>query len=339
MPDTSDIVLTGFPTREQALASGVVLRVHIVDGIVSLADLKVDGLWEEDPVTSTYHKRTPEFFLARAETEEALVQQQKDAEIALAAAMISLEGDLPPQRDGKWSAIADNWQPYATVASEHIPVGCRAQGCKTSAEAIVAWKRAILGYAATRRGDVLWWRIPPEILGRVDFGETEARWIVYSRLMIGNEADTTLARISAGTLRPTKAMIDDKVVTAEQLAELGWLPDKADGWPVLSKFDAEKLPEDAKRAFASVIESLPPIVNLPDALPRSLFHLSTSFRAPTLSEAITGWGKELRRQIEGTNPTRLWWRVGPFGDNQCVFDPDGKQSWVVYSRCFVVLSE
>lgn len=338
MSDIGDVVLTGFPTREQALASGCVLREQIIDGIVSLADLEADILWDKDPETANWHKRTPEFCAARAETLAAAFQQQKDAEIALAAAMISLEADLPPQRDGKPLAIADNYQPYDVVASEYRNPGERWIGLATSAAAIAAWKRAMLEHAATHKGDVLWWRTRPEVRGQVGFGETTARWIVYSRLMIGNEADTPLARIAAGTLRPTKNMVIDNAVTAEQLAELGWVMDgRGFDQPELSKFDAEKVPTDAKLAFAATIEALPPVVAAPEEIPGAFLHIQTSWAAPTLAKAVAGWGQELLRQIGDANTKSLWWRVVPYADNMTDFLED-EARWVVYSRCSIALS-
>jgi hypothetical protein len=75
------------------------------------------------------------------------------------------------------------------IASVERHEGESMKGCRTSAEAIANWKRALLEYAATHSGDVLWWRFRPEIQGAVPFGQTAAAWLVYSRLAIGNSTD------------------------------------------------------------------------------------------------------------------------------------------------------
>jgi hypothetical protein len=74
----------------ETVEGDIVTREMIGDNIVFLAELKADPLWERDDVTGVWHRRTPEFFTAQASAREALIQQQKDAEIALAAALISL---------------------------------------------------------------------------------------------------------------------------------------------------------------------------------------------------------------------------------------------------------
>ena len=135
-------------------------------------------LWEKDPLTGQWHMCSLDFLVQRAEVEARLVQQRKDAEIALAAALISLEGDLPPQQDVPPSAYAPNGMLHAIVASGKTHT--------TSAAAIADWKRALLEYVATHSGDLLWWRARPEIFVSIPFAQTTPRWIVYSRLAIGN---------------------------------------------------------------------------------------------------------------------------------------------------------
>ena len=125
---------------------GVVTREMCHDNLVSIAELKADPLWEEDDVTGNWLRRTPEFFAAQAETREALIQQQKDAEVALVAALIGLEADLPSQQDGPPTAFAPNRVPYVVIASAATRPGEEIKRCRTSAEAIANWKRALLEY-------------------------------------------------------------------------------------------------------------------------------------------------------------------------------------------------
>lgn len=174
--------------------AGVVTREMILDNIVHEPDLEGDPLWDKDPITANWFRRTPEFIKARAYASEALVQQRKDAEIALAAVLISLEPELPPQQDGTPCAIAPNGLPYVLITRELDEWRGRDDDERfhrhpTFAEAIAVWKREISEFVASHPGDTLWWRCRPEISGDIKFGDTEARWLVYSRLMIGRAID------------------------------------------------------------------------------------------------------------------------------------------------------
>ena len=233
MPDTDGIILTGIPTREQALASGFVTQEMVEDGIVSLADLRADGIWEQDTTSVTWClpwiKLTPEFVSARYDAQEAFAANKSSAEIALAAALIALEADLPTQLDGPWCAIAPNGKPYVVIDSpsgqpyvvidseEHQP-GMQRVGCSTSAEAIAAWKRAMLEYAATHKGDILWWRYRPEIGGGVDSRTAKPCWIVYSRLVIGTPLINLVKR---GERVPTVWDIEKGLITQEDIDAIG----------------------------------------------------------------------------------------------------------------------
>ena len=203
-----------------------VSRENIGDGIISLAELQADPLWEQDDVTDCWHRRTPEFFTAQAAVREALVRQQKDAEIALAAALIGLEADLPPQVDGGVSAWAPDGTHYVVIASAEHCKGEEMKRCRTSAEAIANWKRALLEYAATHTGDVLWWRYRPEIRGDVPFGRTEAAWIVYSRLAIGTPF---IEQVRRGEAVPNCWDVESHRITMDQLADLGLVFDVSTG--------------------------------------------------------------------------------------------------------------
>jgi hypothetical protein len=309
-----------------------------------IAELQADPLWERDLCTGMWHKRTLEFIAERAESLEALVQQRKDAEITLAVAIISLEPDLPPQEFGPRCAIALNGVPYDVIASEiHPGEGMEWKGHSTPAAAIAAWKRALLEYVVTHSGDVLWWRIKPEIDCRIPFGETQPRWLVYSRLTIGNEADTWLAKIADGRLRPTHAMIADNLVTIQQLAELGYVVLESGNHPMLSNFGAEKIAPDVKMAFAAVIDALPPIIKMAgDTVIENVecfVHLQTQGEGKTLAEAVTAWGQNLLALIGPLCPSQLWWRMSPFADNLFgLFHEDETRRWMVYSRCSISVS-
>lgn len=172
-----------------ALPEGaIVFREQVLDNLVSKGDLQANW-WECDPVTGNYIKCSPEFFAARAETEEALVQQRKDAQITLASAMLSIERDIPHQIDGRPSGIAENGRVHVTLASEPFQRFQEWCGHATPTEAVAAYKRALLDLVAASEGDTIWWRIRPDIDAVVRFGRTDARWRVYSRLTIGNTAD------------------------------------------------------------------------------------------------------------------------------------------------------
>jgi hypothetical protein len=178
--------------------------------------------WECDCTTGNYIKRAPEFFVARAEAEEALVQQRKDAEIILASAMLSLEPDLPTQIDAVPLAVAANGAAHAIVASEpKVEGGGWAGLSRTPAAAVAAYKRALLSFVAKHTGDTLWWRIRPEIDALIHTGETQPYWIVYSRLTIGNLADTFIERVKCGKIFPSGNDVKDNLITAAKLAELG----------------------------------------------------------------------------------------------------------------------
>lgn len=210
--------------EDAILATGIVRRSQILDGLVSIERLRKDPSWEKDFALDCWVRRSPEFFAARNAAMAALVQQQADAEIALARAIIDLEQRLPPQRDGVKRAIAETGQPYVTVVSGRVGrwEGEVLPGYATSAEAILTWRTALLGYAAENPGDTLWWRIRPEIDGRVRFGDSASSWVVYCRLLIGNQADTLIERLRRGDTAPTQHMLTDGSITERDLAALGY---------------------------------------------------------------------------------------------------------------------
>lgn len=216
--------------RKATLASGFVTRTAVADGLVDLATLKADPLWEQDFITDNWIRRTPEFFAARAITEEALSAQREAAEIALHLTLLGLAKDLPPQEDGPQFAYVPNVGGYEEVCSYDLGATCedfvtRCSWHNTSGEAMAEWRRRLLSYAATRTGDTLWWRERPEIVGRIFFGRTETLWAVYSRLLIGNFADTILEQIKRGEIAPRMEMVKDNVVTFEQLEAAGYTYD------------------------------------------------------------------------------------------------------------------
>ena len=206
-------------------------------GLVDLASLRSDPLWEQDFITSNWVWHPPEYFAARAEVEEGLPAQREAAEIALHLALIGLEGKLPTQVDGPPFAYIPDVGAYEEIVSwdHHILGDIHSFSGKhaTSSEAIAAWKSKLLAKAAQCGGDTLWWRTKPEIDGRIPFGESVAQWRVYSRLLIGNIADTLIERLRRGEMGPTRNMVADNLVTAEQLNEIGWSLDENGDWSKL----------------------------------------------------------------------------------------------------------
>jgi hypothetical protein len=213
--------------REAMLASGVVSRMAVADGLVDLATLKADPLWEQDFITDNWIRRTPEFFAARAIAEEALPGQREAAEIALHLTLLELAKDLPPQEDGPSFAYVPNVGGYHEVCSFDMNASLSVSAIedgrhRTSGEAIAEWRRRMLVFATQYSGDTLWWRERPEICGRVFFGHAEATWRVYSRLLIGNVADTLIERIKRGEIAPRTEMVKDHAVTLEALVVVGY---------------------------------------------------------------------------------------------------------------------
>lgn len=166
--------------HDEAIASGVVGWAVIQDGVVSLKELEIDPFWECDPLTGNWHRRTPEFYAARALAEDALPGQVEAAEVALGVAWLGLT--LPEQMDGPPIMIAPNGLTYEVIASYDAGEDTTHQ---TSGEAIRAWRERLMAYAASHEGDTLWWRQRPEIKARIRFGDTTPSWFVYCRLMIG----------------------------------------------------------------------------------------------------------------------------------------------------------
>jgi hypothetical protein len=210
-----------------------IMRMAVKDGFADIEALKADPLWEQDFITDNWVRRTPEYFAARAIAEEALPAQREAAQIALGVALLELAKDLPPQEDGPRFAYVPNVGGYHEVCSFDLD-GASLQSLalktlwhRTSCEAVAEWRKRLLAYAATRSGDLLWWRERPEIEGRVPFGKTETAWRVYSRLLIGNVADTIIERIRRGEIPPRVEMIKDHVVTLEALVVVGYSYDAA----------------------------------------------------------------------------------------------------------------
>lgn len=194
-------------------------------GVISMEELK-KGPWDYSIYMDCWHRRSPEFIAERAVSQEALIQQRKDAEIALAAAMISLEGDLPSQRDGDPCAVAPNGQHYVSMACEFVYEGKSLRWSMTSANAIAAWKREMLEYAATHHGDILWWGSRPTIQGQIMFSQTTAQWLVYCRFAIG---DSFIEQVKRGHRVPTCWDIQHGSVTEDEITALGLVFDLATG--------------------------------------------------------------------------------------------------------------
>lgn len=156
---------------------------------ISRDDLVASGWEDGDLSIGFWARRSPEFFSAQAASREALIHQEKDAEIALASMMLGLEPHLPIQRDGPYSARAPNGVAYTAIRSALMTSGVR-HAYATSAECIKALKQAVLSYVAKNPGDVLWWRIRPQVSGVIFFGETKPLWSFYFRLAIGSDLVT-----------------------------------------------------------------------------------------------------------------------------------------------------
>lgn len=216
------------------VAGGFVTRHAIQDGLVNKLMLLADPLWEQDFITNNWIKRTPEFMAARVEAEERLPAQCEAAVIALGVAMLALEAILPHQEDGPPHAAICGIGGYDEVVSWDYDASLRdysfAGAHKSSGDAIKEWRDRMLAYRASHDGDTLWWRWRPEIEGQIPFGESEARWRVYSRFVIGNVADTLIERLKRGEFRPNRNMIADNLITATQLEAIGWVRDELDFW-------------------------------------------------------------------------------------------------------------
>lgn len=167
-------------SHDEAIASGVVDRVLVQDGIVPIKEMENDPFWECDPLRGSWHRRTPAFYAARALSEDALPGHVEAAEVALGVAWLGLA--LPEQMDGPPVMIAPNGLTYEVIASYDAE---KDTAHKTSGEAIRAWRERLMAYAASHEGDTLWWRQRPEIKARIRFGDTTPIWFVYGRLMIG----------------------------------------------------------------------------------------------------------------------------------------------------------
>lgn len=171
---------------ETALQNRYVSREMVLDNVVERALLECDPLWEKDPVVGDWHKRTPEFVAQRCESEKTLSAEIEIAESALALTLLDLGKNLPTQENAwnlqAWACNKHKSPPYETITSfSEVGVWLHLD----SKSAINVWRSRLLSYAATHSGDVLWWRIRPEISGKIPFGNAEAVWAVYSRLFIG----------------------------------------------------------------------------------------------------------------------------------------------------------
>lgn len=211
--------------HDALLASGVVRRCQIIDGLVSRAELQADPLWECDWMTDTWHKRTLEFMVARAETEAELPSLLEAARIALGVALLALEPELPSQADGHHGPVGPTGTLYEEVCSagpwENVTY-------VSSREAIEAWRAKISTYASAQTKEAtLWWSVRPEINARVPFSQTGASWYVYSRLVIGLPV---MERIRRGEVRVCRKTVEDGVVSAVELQANGWTEDDFFGW-------------------------------------------------------------------------------------------------------------
>lgn len=295
---------TGKRTGQQVVdatpkAPGIVVtRNAILDNLVDLDSLKADPLWQRDPITDNWVWRPAEFYAARAIAEEALPAQKEAAEIALGVALLELAKELPPQEDGPRYNFISGVGEYAVICSAN-------QGeywsHKTSGAALAEWKRRLLEYVTTHPGDVLWWRIRPEIAGQIRFGESEASWAVYGRMLVG----------------PSKFTIEDYRVVDDHAHNT-------------------TMHEEAVAAFSDILKRLPVIRrNSPDNDgPYSCLHIASYGAGETLAQAAAEWGAHLLESIGSHKPKWLHWRAQPEVRHEDIFE-NGHPVWYVNSRATI----
>lgn len=164
-----------------------VTREQIEDGVVDIAVLRADPMWEHCPVTRDWHRRTPEFIASRAMNRAELPDQLRAAEIALARVLIDLELSLPTQVDGRPWASAEDGYPYIKIDAATMG------GPRPSAATITKWLTRLAEYNAVTPGDTLWWRTRPQITAEIDFPYSTPTWRVWCRLRKGLASETLLA--------------------------------------------------------------------------------------------------------------------------------------------------
>jgi hypothetical protein len=168
----------------QGLTAGFVTRADIKDGVVDLATLEANPFWEQDFITESWFRRTLGFFTERAANEVLLPGQCEAASALLATVLRDVAGELPPQADCPNRPGSPAGPLYMEVTSwnagslpEHFTYG----------DAIRAWIEKLRIFTSRFKpsdGVTLFWRVRPEVNGIIGFGETRARWRVYSRFAI-----------------------------------------------------------------------------------------------------------------------------------------------------------
>lgn len=202
----------------------IITRAAVRDGLIDIKKLKDDPRWEQDFITDNWIRFSEEVAASRAAAEAGLPAQQDAAEIALGVALLDLESELPHQERGPRYTAIGGVGAYQEICSWDMGVESNHY---TSGEAIREWRERLLASVRSCKGDTLWWREPPEIKGAVRGLDNGATWYVYSRLLIGNAADTIIERIRRGEISPRVEMIADNVLAMKQLEDIGYTYDAA----------------------------------------------------------------------------------------------------------------
>lgn len=283
--------------RENALAEGFVSLEMIQDRIFTVGELQADPLWERDLLMHGWHRRTHDFYLARAEAEARRHDLRGTAEISLNLAMLEMVPELLPQNDGppyQWIAGVGSYETIASRDKESL------SGHSTPGEAIQEWRRRLLAYVQDHPGEVLWWRSRPEIESWVPFGQTEAIWVVWCRALVG----------------PVKFPIESYRL-------------------IDSHIDYVDMAEDARRAFADIRDQLPEVTCVrPDDNPLLYLHVGSCGEGDTLAEAAHAWGTQLLDAVKQYEPPCLYWRSQPEAEHTDIFG-NGKLRWYVRSTATV----
>jgi hypothetical protein len=183
---------------------GQVARVDLDDNMFGpkervLAELKA-GSWEYDVTCDGWWRRSQDFIDRQAAARTAIALELPRAKDRLAVALAMLDLKIE-QIDGPPCAISPARGIYdllvnGTVYSNRTPVPFWISD--SADDAIKAYVDGFRRYLDTHSGEILYWRVRPELRGDVHVGWDKPSWLVYSRLHVGGPAPTlaTVAEIS-----------------------------------------------------------------------------------------------------------------------------------------------
>ena len=189
-PDDADIAWRHAEWRRELLAKSSVTLQDIEDLNMTPQDLVDTEEWEEWPGGDRWEKRTTGFIQLQSHARFFSSGLLPFVEAAAETMLRDIADELPPQWDGPPVGQRMN---YVTLGVDHSENSWEPRWYKSDMLAIATLRAEILEYAENNPDGLLWWCYHParvRVRFRIPFGEIEAVWCAWTRLVILPETES-----------------------------------------------------------------------------------------------------------------------------------------------------